>query len=136
MLFGIARASLWNRCLAVLLTVLTVAISVALLLAVEHLRSEARRSFASTLSGTDLIVGARTGPVPLLLYSVFRIGDASNNIRYQTFEALAALPQVAWAVPIALGDSHHGFRVVGTSAAYFEHFRYGDQRALQFDAGL
>ena len=131
MLLKITRASLWNRRFAVALTVFTVAISVALLLAVERLRVETRNSCASTISGTDLIVGARTGPVQLLLYSVFRIGDASNNIRYTTYQELASLEQVAWAIPISLGDSHRGFRVLGTTPAYFEHFRYGDKRALQ-----
>ena len=135
MLLKIARASLWNRRFSVLLTVFTIAVSVALLLAVERLRSETRRSFASTISGTDLIVGARTGPVQLLLYSVFRIGDATNNIRYASYEELAALPQVKWAIPISLGDSHQGYRVLGTTAAYFEHFRYGRQQALAFAAG-
>lgn len=135
MLLRIAIASLWNRRFAVGLTVFTVAVSVALLLAVERVRVQTRASFASTISGTDLIVGARTGPVQLLLYSVFRIGDASNNIRYSTYEELAAQPQIAWAIPIALGDSHRGFRVLGTNGAYFEHFRYGDKQALQFTQG-
>lgn len=135
MLIAIARASLWNRRFSVALTVFTVTISVALLLAVERLRVETRESFASTISGTDLIVGARTGPVQLLLYSVFRMGDATSNIRYRTFEELAALPQIAWAVPIALGDSHRGFRVLGTTSAYFEHFRHGDKRPLRLASG-
>lgn len=135
MLLKIARASLWNRRVSVLLTVFTIAVSVALLLAVERLRSETRRSFASTISGTDLIVGARTSPVQLLLYSVFRIGDASSNIRYASYEELAALPQVKWAIPISLGDSHQGYRVLGTTPAYFEHFRYGRQQPLTFAAG-
>lgn len=135
MLLKIARASLWNRRFSVALTVFTIAVSVALLIAVERMRSETRRSFASTISGTDLIVGARTSPVQLLLYSVFRIGDATSNIRYASFEELAALPQVKWAIPISLGDSHQGYRVLGTTAAYFEHFRYGRQQPLAFAAG-
>lgn len=136
MLLKLTRASLWNRRFAVGLTLFTVAISVTLLLAVERLRVETRRSFASTISGTDLIVGARTGPVQLLLYSVFRIGDATNNIQYSTYLELASLPQVAWSIPISLGDSHRGFRVLGTTEAYFEHFRYGDQRALALASGV
>jgi putative ABC transport system permease protein len=135
MLLRIARASLWNRRVAVGLTLFTVAISVALLLSVERLRQETRQSFASTISGTDLIVGARTGPVQLLLYSVFRIGDASNNISYSSYQELAAHPQIAWTIPISLGDSVRGFRVLGTTGDYFTHFHYGDQRALQFVAG-
>ncbi|MFO1495289.1 MAG: ABC transporter permease [Lysobacterales bacterium] len=135
MLIRLAYASLLNRRYTALLTLLTIAISVALLLTVERMRIQTRNSFASTLSGTDLIVGARTGPVQLLLYSVFRIGDASNNIRYSSYQELAAGPQIAWTIPISLGDSHRGFRVLGTTLDYFEHYRYGRAQGLEFAAG-
>lgn len=135
MLIRLARGSLWNRRFTAVLTVLTIAISVALLLAVERMRVQTRNSFASTLSGTDLIVGARTGPVQLLLYSVFRLGDATNNIRYSTYQELAAGPQIAWTIPISLGDSHRGFRVLGTTSSYFEHYRFGNGQALEFADG-
>ena len=109
--------------------------SVALLVGVQKLRVEARESFASTISGTDLIVGARSGPVNLLLYSVFRIGDPTANISWQSYQLVARHPDVAWTIPISLGDSHRGFRVVGTNGDYFEHYRYGDRRPLAFATG-
>jgi putative ABC transport system permease protein len=118
-----------------LLTIATVALSVALLLAVQRVHDQARRSFASTVSGTDLIVGARTGPVNLLLYSIFHIGDATNSVSWSSYREIAAMPEVEWAVPLSLGDSHRGFRVVGTSADFFAHYRYGAKHALEFSAG-
>jgi putative ABC transport system permease protein len=102
---------------------------------VERVRTEARASFANTISGTDLIVGARSGSVNLLLYSVFRIGNATNNIRWDSFEHFANHRQVKWAIPISLGDSHRGYRVMGTSTAYFEHYRYARSQALQLAQG-
>jgi putative ABC transport system permease protein len=134
-LLRLAAASLWNRRGTALLTVFAIAVSVALLLGVQKVRTEARESFASTISGTDLIVGARSGPLNLLLYSVFRVGDATANVSYEVFEKVAKHPDVAWAIPISLGDSHRGFRVMGTSEAYFEHYRYGRKRPLTFAAG-
>lgn len=134
-LLRIALASLANRRFTALLTVFAIALSVCLLLAVERVRSEARASFASTISGTDLIVGARSGSVNLLLYSVFRIGNATNNIRWDSFQRLAAHPQVKWAIPISLGDSHRGYRVLGTDAGYFAHYRYGRGQPLQLARG-
>ena len=134
-LFRLAFASLWNRRGTALLTVFAIGVSVALLLGVQKVRTEARESFASTISGTDLIVGARSGPLNLLLYSVFRVGDATANVSYEIYEKVAKHPDVAWAIPISLGDSHRGFRVMGTSAAYFEHYRYGRKRPLQFAEG-
>jgi len=127
--------SVLNRRGSVLLTVLSIALSVAMLIGVERLRSDARDGFARTVSGTDLIVGARGGQVQLLLYSVFHIGDASNNLSWQSVQHIAALPQVDWVVPLSLGDTHLGYRVVGTTAEYFARFRHGDDRALVFAAG-
>ncbi len=134
-LLRIALASLANRRFTALLTVFAIALSVCLLLAVERVRTEARASFANTISGTDLIVGARSGSVNLLLYSVFRIGNATNNIRWDSFERFANHRQVKWAIPISLGDSHRGYRVMGTSSAYFEHYRYARSQALQLAQG-
>jgi putative ABC transport system permease protein len=134
-LIRLALASLANRRFTALLTVFAIALSVCLLLTVERVRSEARNSFASTISGTDLIVGARSGSINLLLYSVFRIGNATNNIRWDSFEQIAADPKVKWAIPISLGDSHRGYRVMGTSPAYFEHYQYGRGQALELAAG-
>jgi putative ABC transport system permease protein len=134
-LLRLALASLGNRRFTALLTVFAIALSVCLLLAVERVRSEARASFANTISGTDLIVGARSGSVNLLLYSVFRIGNATNNIRWDSFEHLAKHRQVKWAIPISLGDSHRGYRVMGTSLAYFEHLHYGRGQSLQLASG-
>lgn len=134
-LLRIALASLTNRRFTALLTVFAIALSVCLLLAVERVRTEARASFASTISGTDLIVGARSGSVNLLLYSVFRIGNATNNIRWDSLETLAKHPQVKWAIPLSLGDSHRGYRVLGTDPGYFEHYRYGRAQPLQLAQG-
>jgi putative ABC transport system permease protein len=134
-ILSLAWKSLLNRRFTALLTVISIALSVALLVGVERLRTEARESFSNTLSGTDLIVGARSGPVQLLLYAVFRIGDATNNISWESYQDIAAHPKVAWTVPIALGDSHRGFRVLGTTPAYFEHYRYARNRELEITEG-
>lgn len=134
-MLGLAWRSLRNRRGTVLLTVFTIAISTALLVGVERLRGEARSSFASTLSGTDLIVGARAGTVQLLLYSVFRLGEPTANVTWSTYQALAAAPGVAWTVPLSLGDSHRGYRVLGTTGDYFAHYRYGNRQPLGFAQG-
>ncbi|GGL99057.1 ABC transporter permease [Pseudomonas asuensis] len=134
-LFRLALASLSNRRFTAFLTVLAIALSACLLLAVERVRTEAKASFASTISGTDLVVGARSGSVNLLLYSVFRIGNATNNIRWDSYTQLAENPKVKWAIPLSLGDSHRGYRVLGTNQAYFEHYHYGRNQALKLSEG-
>lgn len=131
----LALKSLWNRRYTALLTLLSIALSVALLLGVERVRTEARQSFANTISGTDLVVGARSGSIQLLLYSVFRIGNATNNISWQSYREIAQRPEVAWTIPISLGDSHRGYRVMGTTIDYFEHYRYGRKQPLVMAEG-
>jgi putative ABC transport system permease protein len=135
MVLALAVKSLRNRKFTSALTVLSIALAVILLLGVERIRQEARESFSSTISGTDLIVGARSSPVHLLLYSVFRIGNATNNVRWDTYRALANRPEVAWTIPISLGDSHRGFRVLGTVPEYFTQFRYARDRRLELAQG-
>jgi len=132
---SLAIRSLLNRRFAIGLTVLTIALSIALLVLVEQLRSEVREGFYRSVSGTDLIVGARTSPVQLLLYSVFGLGEPTNNVSWETFNALAGTDEVAWAVPISLGDAHEGYRVVGTQAPFFDHYRYADRQPLAFAQG-
>ncbi len=131
----LALRSLWNRRMTAALTISAIAVSVALLLGVQKLREAARDGFANTVSGVDLIVGARSGPLNLLLYSVFRVGDATANVSWATYQKIARHPDVAWTIPISLGDSHRGFRVMGTSSAYFEHYHFAGTRELRFAAG-
>jgi putative ABC transport system permease protein len=131
----LAWKSLMNRKATAILTIMTVAISVVLLLGVERIRTQAKDSFANTISGTDLIVGGRSGQVNLLLYSVFRIGNATNNIDWKSYQEFANHRAVDWTIPISLGDSHKGFRVMGTNHSYFEHYKYGSKQPLTFSDG-
>ncbi|MCR9967653.1 MULTISPECIES: ABC transporter permease [Vibrio diabolicus subgroup] len=131
----LAWKSLINRKATAILTIMTVAISVILLLGVERIRTQAKDSFANTISGTDLIIGGRSGQVNLLLYSVFRIGNATNNIDWKSYQEFANHRAVDWAIPISLGDSHKGFRVMGTNLSYFEHYKFGSKQPLTFSEG-
>ncbi len=132
---SLAWQSLLSRRATALLTILSVALSVALFLGVDKIRRSAEASFEATISGTDLIVGARSGQINLLLYSVFRIGNATNNISWDSYEAVANRPEVEWTIPLSLGDSHKGYRVLGTNGSYFQHFEYGGGRSLSLAEG-
>jgi len=134
-IFSLAWRSLINRSASAILTVLAIGLAVALFLGVEKTRSGAKSGFESTLSGTELIVGARTGTVNLLLYSVFRMGDATAEVSWQTYEWLGDREDVAWTVPLSLGDSHRGHRVLGTTAEYFERYKYAGGESLRLATG-
>lgn len=136
MILRLAIGSLAARALTVAMTILAIALSVALFLGVEKVRTGAKTSFADTISGTDLIIGARSGSVQLLLYSVFRIGNATNNVSWESYQAISERTEVEWIVPISLGDSHRQFRVMGTSRAFFERYKYRQNRSLGFASGV
>ena len=134
-LMKLARKSLLNRKSSVFLSIITIAISVMLLLTIERVRVQAKESFAATVSGTDLIVGARSGDIQLLLASVFRIGHMNNGLSWQSYQDISAKRGVKWAIPMSLGDAHKGFAVLGTSSDYFKHFKYGKKQPLTFAQG-
>ncbi|MDR2678508.1 MAG: ABC transporter permease, partial [Zoogloeaceae bacterium] len=131
----LALASAWNRRSTLVFTVLSIALAVTLMLGIERLRADARASFLHSVTGVDLVVGARTGPVQLMLYSVFRIGGATHDIGWKSAQWVMRDPAVAWAVPLALGDSLKGFPVLGTTPDYFRHFRFGANESLTLAEG-
>lgn len=129
-MLGLALSSAWNRRFVVALIVLSIALATFLVLTLERVRADVRESFSQSVSGTDLIVGPRGGRVELLLYSVFRLGGATANLKWSSAEAIGSHRAVAWWVPISLGDSHRGYPVLATTQAYFEHFRHGRRERL------
>ena len=134
-LLHIALRSALNRRGTLALVMLSIALATALLLGLERLRTDIRSSFALAVSGTDLVVGARTSPVQLMLYAVFHVGGATNNIRMESLRAVAEHRAVAWVVPLSLGDSHRGRPVLGTTPEYFERFAYGERQPLVLAQG-
>ena len=135
MLFKLTLSSLYARFLTVSMTVCAISLSLMLYLSVEKLRTSAYTSFTDTISQTDLIVGSRTSSIQLLLYSVFRIGNATNNITWESYEDIINRDEIAWSVPISLGDSHKGFRVMGTNIEFFERYKYRSGQSLEIEEG-
>jgi putative ABC transport system permease protein len=135
LLFRLAFKSLRSRSLTTTLTIFSIALSVMLLVGVDRLRNAAQAGFSGTLSHTDLIVGARGGDLPLLLSSVFHIGNASNSISWDTYQHFAQHRAVAWTIPISMGDSFRGYRVVATDDNFYAHYQYRRGRSLSIAQG-
>lgn len=131
----LAFKSLRNRKFTAVLTILSVALSLALLLSVERTQRSAQEGFTQSVSQVDLLVGARTGPLNLILYTVFNMGNASNNISWQSYQDLKKHAAVDWTIPYSLGDGHRGFRVVATDENFYQHYRFRGDRKIEFDSG-
>jgi putative ABC transport system permease protein len=134
-LLSLAYRSLKNRKLTSILTLLSLALSVSLWIGIEHIRVGARESFSNTISQTDLIVGARGGSLQLLLYTVFHMGSPTANVSYESYEKIKNQSAVLWTIPISLGDSHRGYRVVGTNEDFYRQYRYRQDRRIEFEQG-
>ena len=134
-LLNIARQSAWNRRSTLVWVVVSLALATALLWTLERLRHDIRQSFSQSVSGVDLIVGARSSPVQLMLFTVFHIGSVPQSMSMDSVQKLAQHRSVSWVVPLSLGDSHRGFPVLGTTPAFFQHFAYGDKQPLVLQQG-
>jgi putative ABC transport system permease protein len=135
MILRLALTSLRSRLLTTSLTVASIALSVTLLVGIENVRAGVRDSFAGTIRGVDLIVGARGGTLQVLLSSVFGIGSPAGSVKLSTMARWKAHPAVKWVVPYSLGDSHRGFRVVGTTPEFYERYRYRKDGRIVFVSG-
>ncbi len=135
MIHFITLKSIKNRKFTAGLCMASIALSVVLFLGVERLRKGARDGFTNTISKTDLIVGARSGPLNLLLYTVFHMGSPTNNIHYSTYQKLKKNPMVGWTVPISLGDNYKGYRVVGTNQDFFKYYKYRGEESIKLKEG-
>ncbi len=130
-----AAASLRHRAAGFGLLVLLLALASAALMSVELLRQEARAGFARAAGSVDLIIGPRSGAIELLLQGVFFHGQPRFTLSEPLAAEIAELEPVAWTVPVALGDNVRGQPVVGTTAAFFQHFGYRDRPGLRLAQG-
>lgn len=134
-LFNLAFKSVRHRSFATTATIFSVVLSLLLLFSVERVRRSVEDSFTQTVSGVDLLVGARTGSLQLVLFSVFNIGQVTNNVSYKSYDKIHHSPDVEWTIPISLGDGHKGFRVVGTTTEFFEHYQVRSAEHLKIANG-
>lgn len=132
---NLALKSIRNRRSSALLTIISIALSVTLLLSVERTKRAAEEGFTQSISQVDLIVGARTGPLNLILFTVFNMGSISNNISWESYQKIKSKPEVEWTIPYSLGDGHKGFRVVGTDENFYQHYRYRGNQKIELAEG-
>jgi len=131
----LAWKSLKHRMFATLATIFSIVLSLVLLLSIERIRRSVQENFTQTVSGVDLIVGARTGSLQLVLYSVFNIGQATNNISYDNYNKIKNRPEVEWTIPYSLGDGHKGYRVVATNNDFFKYYQFRSQQKIELADG-
>ena len=109
---------LWSRPLAASLNLLLLTLGLASITFVLLVSQQITRAFERDLAGIDVVVGAKGSPMQLILSGVFHIDAPTGNVPLAAVRQLEKNPQVARVIPISLGDSFRGFRIVGTSFDY------------------
>ena len=124
---SMALAALRHKPLATCLNLLLMAIGVAMMTFVLCASRQLENGAMKDANGIDMVVGAKGSPLQLILSSIYHIDIPTGNIPAAAQAQLAANPLVAEAIPLALGDSYQGYRIVGSTADYIRH--YGGQAA-------
>ena len=135
-LINLSLKSILSRKLVSSLLIISIAISTTLLIGIEKVKHSTKHSFSHSISGTDLIIGSKTSDIQLLMYTLFRVGQPVANISWSTFNNIKSYPEVAWAIPISLGDSHKEYPVVGTNIDYFTYYKFGRKKSLHLKTGF
>lgn len=113
---------LWSRPLASALNLLLLTLGLASMGFVLLAQDRIERAFERDLQGIDLVVGAKGSPLQLILAGVFHLDVPPGNVPLAEVRALARHPQVAQVIPLSLGDSAMGFRIVGSTHDYPAHY--------------
>ena len=127
---------LCSRPLAAGLNVLRLALGVASITLVLLTSSQIDHAFERDLKGIDVVVGAKGSPMQLILAGVFHIDTPTGNIPLADVKTLQQDPRVATLIPLSLGDSFRGFRIVVTTADYVTHYEAKLVNGVMFKAPL
>jgi putative ABC transport system permease protein len=113
---------LWARPLAAALNLLLLSLGLASITLVLLVNHQIQQAFARDLAGIDVVVGAKGSPLQLILSGVFQIDTPTGNVPLADVQALQVHPQVAKLIPISMGDSFKGYRIIGTTPDYLRHY--------------
>jgi len=108
---------------------------VALAVAIVLIKQGVQQRFEQGTLGYEMVVGAKGSPLQLVLNTVYNLDISPGNISWKLFEQLRADPRVKLAVPFSVGDNFHGFRIVGTTDAFFKEFEFEPGRKPELAAG-
>ena len=139
MILNLIYRSLRQHALSTLVTAGSIALAAGLLLTVWVVKTQSQTVFAATNSGFDAVLGARGSKLQLVLNAIFHLESSPGNIAAADYEALRRNPLVGraikTAIPIAVGDSYHGWRIVGTTEQLFGAVEYAPGRRYAFATG-
>lgn len=118
MIVRLTWASIRRKPLSWAFHILSLALGVAVVVALLALDRAVETRFDRDLAGIDLVVGAKGSPLQIILSTVFQIDQPTGNIPMATLAMLKRNMLVKDAVPVSLGDNLAGYRIVGTTPQF------------------
>jgi len=134
-IFAIVFRSLRQHLLSTLVTAVSVALAGGLLLTVWVVKTQSQAAFTGVNAGFDAVLGARGSPLQLVLNSIFHLEASPGNVEWQDFLDIQNNPDVELAVPLAVGDNFHGWRIVGTTPDLFNASEYAPGKKFELYPG-
>ena len=114
--------SLKHRFLNSFLSIMLTAFGVSIALLISQFENHIENRINLDGQGIDIVVGAKGSPLQLILSSVYHIDIPTGNIPYSQAKKIMNNPQIEKSIPLALGDNWKGFRIIGTTTDYIEHY--------------
>ncbi len=131
----IVTKNMRQRALATWLTAISVALGVALSVAILLVKQGVQRRFEQGTLGYEMVIGAKGSPLQLVLNTVYNLDVSPGNVSWKLFEQLRDDKRVELAVPFSVGDNYHGFRIIGTTDAFFREFEFEPGRKPELADG-
>ncbi len=134
-LWLIVFRSLRQHALSTLVTAFSISLAGGLLMSVWAVKEQSRATFTGINGGFDAVLGARGSKLQLVLNSIFHLEASPGNVSAPDYLDIKNNPSVGLAIPIAVGDNYHGYRLVGTIPELFEKVEYAPGKHYELEPG-
>ncbi|MCE7062882.1 ABC transporter permease [Dyadobacter sp. CY343] len=122
-LFKISLANIREKKLNSFLSALLLALGIGMISLLLLLNQQLDEQFRKNIKGIDMVVGAKGSPLQLILSSIYQIDAPTGNVPLAEVNSLRKNPFVKTVIPLSMGDSYQGFRILGTTPKYIEHYK-------------
>ncbi len=122
-LLKISTNNLKDKPLTTSLSILLMALGIAIISLLLLAGKQIEEKFTRNVAGIDMVVGAKGSPLQLILASIYQIDSPTGNISMEEANRLTRSPLVKSTIPLSMGDSYQGYRIVGSNEKYLAHFQ-------------
>ena len=135
-LFKISLANIREKKLNSFLSALLLALGIGMISLLLLLNKQLDEQFKRNIRGIDMVVGAKGSPLQIILSSIYQIDAPTGNIPLDEVNALRKNPFIKTVIPLSMGDNYQGFRILGTTPKYLEHFKAKLASGHTFNASM